>query len=157
MQILNCAAYLILSGLLVFFLGRIFPRKWIKANKFPFKSYKWEREGKIYDKLKIKRWKTRLPDASVIVGRFFPKFLPKKRIDEKVNNNEKIATLIKESCVAEGTHFLSAVLGLYCAKLCKRWGTAIAIFWGLWNLPFILIQRYNRPRLIATHNKLQAI
>ena len=81
MNLLNCVLYIIITGIVIFFIGRIFPRKLIKENKFPFKSFKWEKEGKIYDKIKIKQWKTRLPDASLIIGRFFPKFLPKKRIE----------------------------------------------------------------------------
>lgn len=152
MNLLNCVLYIIITGIVIFFIGRIFPRKLIKENKFPFKSFKWEKEGKIYDRIKIKQWKTRLPDASLIIGRFFPKFLPKKRIEGA--KKAKVAVLVKESCIAESTHFLSALAGLFCIKIWRFWGVIVSIIWALWNMLFILIQRYNRPRLIATQNKI---
>ena len=155
MNLLNCVLFILVSGVIIFFIGRIFPRKWILENKFPFKSFKWEQSGKIYERLKIKKWKTRLPDASLIIGKFFPKFLPKKRIDGA--NKEKVSVLIKESCVAESTHFLSAIVGLYCAKLWKFWGAIVSAIWLAWNTLFILIQRYNRPRLVFTQSKIQSI
>ena len=153
MSLLNCILYIVISGIIIFFIGRFFPRKWIKEDRFPFKSFKWEKAGKIYERLKIKKWKTKLPDASLIIGRFFPKFLPKKRIEGA--KKEKVSVLIKESCIAESTHFFSAIIGLYCAKLWRFWGAIISALWLTWNTLFILIQRYNRPRLIATQNKFQ--
>ena len=155
MNLLNCLLFLIVSGIAVFFIGRIFPRKWIFENKFPFESFRWEHGGKIYDKIKIKKWKTKLPDASLIIGRFFPKFLPKKRIEGETK--EKISILIKESCIAESTHFLSAIIGLYCAKLWRFWGAIVSAIWAIWNTLFIFIQRYNRPRLIIAQKKFQAV
>ena len=148
MNLLNCVLFLVVSGLIIFFVGRVFPRKWIKENKFPFNDFKFEKGGKIYDKIKIKKWKTKLPDASLIIGKFFPKFLPKKRIGIKANEQEKIKVLIKESCVAESTHLFSAIVGIFCAKLWKYWGIIVSFAWFTWNMLFVLIQRYNRPRLI---------
>lgn len=148
MKFLNCTLFLLISGVIVFFIGRFFPRKWIKEESFPFKDFKFEQKGKLYDKIHIKQWKTKLPDASLIIGKFFPKFMPKKRIEGDAKN--KIKTLIKESCVAESTHFLCAIIGLYCAKIWKFWGVIISVIWAVWHSLFIVIQRYNRPRLIAT-------
>ena len=67
MKFLYCILYLIISGVIIFLIGRIYPRKWINENKFPFKSFKFEKEGKFYNKLRINKWKTKLPDASVII------------------------------------------------------------------------------------------
>lgn len=146
MQFLDCVLFLVISGLAIFLIGRIFPRQWIKADKFPFKSYKWEQNGKFYEKLKVKKWKTKLPDASVIIGKIFPKFMPKKRINGADKRNIKV--LVKETCVAEFTHLTSALLGLFCIKLWKGWGALVSAVWIALNLPFVIIQRYNRPRLI---------
>lgn len=155
MNLLNCILYIIVTGVAIFFIGRIFPRKWIHEDKFPFKSFKWEKDGQIYNKIKVKKWKTRLPDASLIIGKFLPKFLPKKRIEGA--KKEKISVLIKESCIAESTHFFSAITGLFCAKIWKFWGALFAFIWVLWNTLFIIIQRYNRPRLITAQNKFQSV
>lgn len=155
MNLLNCILFLIVSGIVIFFIGRIFPRKWIYENRFPFRSFKWEKDGKFYNQFKVKKWKTKLPDASLIISKFFPKLLPKKRIDGA--KKEKVSVLIKESCVAESTHVLSAIVGLYCAKLWRFWGAIVSAIWVVWNTLFIIIQRYNRPRLIVAQNKIQAV
>jgi len=126
--------------------GRVYPRRWIKENSFPFKPLKIERNGKIYDKLKIKKWKLKLPDASLFFHKIFKK-IPTKRLEG--NKKEKIAVLIKESCVAEMTHFVALVLGFFCIKIWKNMGGwIVSIVFMILNLPFILIQRYNRPRFI---------
>lgn len=146
MGFVNCLIYLIVSGLCIFFIGRIFPRKFIKEKCFPFKSYKFEKNGKIYEKIKIKKWKTKLPDASVIIHKFVPKLMPEKRIRNLKKAN--IETLVKESCVAEMTHFLAALCGFLCIKIWyKKWGVVLSIINMICHIPFILIQRYNRPRL----------
>lgn len=146
MGFVNCLIYLIVSGLCIFFIGRIFPRKFIKEKCFPFKSYKFEKNGKIYEKIKIKKWKTKLPDASVIIHKFVPKLMPEKRIRNLKKAN--IETLVKESCVAEMTYFLAALCGFLCVKIWyKKWGVVLSIINMICHIPFILIQRYNRPRL----------
>ncbi len=57
--------------------------------------------------------------------------------------------MIGETCVAEFTHFVLILLGFYALRLWPGTGgavvTAIYILFG--NLPFLIIQRYNRPRL----------
>ena len=57
--------------------------------------------------------------------------------------------MIRETCAAELTHLLEAVAGLWCLHL---WpgvgGVVMASLCILINLPFILIQRYNRPRFL---------
>jgi len=154
MRFIYCILYLILSGLTIFFLGRAIPRKWIKEDKFPFRLFKFEKNGLIYEKLRIKVWKTKLPDASVIISKIVPNFMPTKRIEK--NNKEKVKILIKETCVAESNHFLSAISGLLCIKIWKGiGGWIISLIYFIWNIPFILIQRYNRPRLISVYNKSQ--
>lgn len=142
MGLLNCVVYLIIVGIITFIGGRIFPRKWIKENKFPFESFKFEKNGKIYDKIKIKKWKTKLPDASCVLY----KIMPKKRIETK--SIKKIEILVKESCIAEATHVIVGVLSWLCIYIWKkRNGFLVALLFNILNLPFILIQRYNRPRL----------
>lgn len=154
MGFLNCVMFLLISGLIIFIIGRIFPRKYIYENKFPFKSYKFEKQGSIYNKLKIKKWKTKMLDASVLFNKIMPKILPKKRINN--NKKENIEILIKETCVAEMTHFVAGILGLLCIRIWRRLGgKIIAILYLLWNMMYVIIQRYNRPRLINTYNKMK--
>ena len=153
MHLLNCLLYLLIMSIVVFIIGRLFPRKLINENKFPFKIYNWEKNGKIYDCLKIKKWKTRLPDASVILNKFIPKIYPKKRMKNK--EVDKAFILVKESCVAEMTHKVVSILGFFCIKICRKKGFLIALVYYIFNIPFVLIQRYNRPRFLKLTNKIK--
>lgn len=147
MGFLYCIIYLAVMGLTVFIIGRIFPRKWIKENAFPFRSFSFEKNGKIYEKTGIRKWKPYWPDASVLLHRFFPKRYPKKRLDEA--DADKIPVLIKESCVAESTHVICGLLGFFCIRIWKRTGgVVVSVVWFMINIPPIIIQRYTRPRLI---------
>lgn len=146
MQFLKTIHYILCVSIAVFILGRVFPRKWIFEDRFPFKSFEFEKGGRIYNKIGIMKWKTKLPDASVIITKIIPKFMPRKRIDQ----DDQIPILIKETCVAEATHVLVSFLGFGCVFI---WdgigGWAVSVAFLLFNIPFIIIQRFNRPRLIA--------
>ena len=93
--------------------------------------------------------------ALFFVGRLLPKkwFLPKK-IDENYRDN--LPLMIRETCIAECIHTLEAFLGLYCIVLWTDWGGVIlSLLYALGNIPFIMIQRYNRPRLMRLWKKQQ--
>ena len=83
------------------------------------------------------------PDMS----RIFVKIMPEKKLTKE--NYENLPRMIEETCVAEWTHILLSIAGL---GLLKIWsgvgGVCITIIYiVLGNLPFIVVQRYNRPRL----------
>ena len=152
MSFLFSLAYILSMSILVFLLGRVFPRKWLCPNSFPFKSYAFEKEGKIYGKLKIMSWKTKLPDASVLIGKIFPRFMPTKRLESEI----KIPTLIEETCIAEAAHKLAAILGFGCVAIWEGiGGWVMSLLFLLINVPFVIMQRFNRPRLIKANMMLK--
>ena len=153
MRFFYCFLYLLSISVIIYVCGRLFPRKWIRENKFPFSCRKFEKNGKIYEKIKIRKWKTKYPDASLIMHKIFKK-IPKKRMDLRAEL--KLPVLIKESCVAEATHTVAAILGFGCVFIWKKCGIFIAIAYALANLPAIFIQRYNRPRYAQNLSKLTA-
>ena len=61
MEFIYCIMYLLVASIVIYFLGRIIPYKWINENKFPFKSFAFEKDGKLYEKLKIKSGKISYP------------------------------------------------------------------------------------------------
>ena len=63
--------------------------------------------------------------------------------------------MILETCEAEVTHLLLCVTGLYCLWLWPGAGGVVvyAIYALFGNVPFILIQRYNRPRLVRLYSR----
>ena len=151
MNFLRCCVYLFFIGILGFFIGRLIPHKWLKEECFPYRSYKFEKDGTIYEKIGIKNWHNKVPDMSKIL----PNMVPSKVLDGNVY--EKTPLLIKESCVAELIHKLLAVAALYCLVLWNGiGGMIVTLLFEIGNLPYILIQRYNRPRLSTLYQKIKA-
>ena len=151
MKLLQCLLYVAVIGIVSNPAGNLLPRSWFHAERFPYRCYAWEREGKIYEKLHIRAWKDRLPDMSKIVKAMFRKEVSAKPTAESVER------LVQETCVAEAVHGVLIVLSLGVVRIWR--GIGVWICWGLCvlgNLPFIIIQRYNRPRLSRTLKRLQA-
>lgn len=142
MRFLHCMLYLALTGAVGFVAGRLLPRGWPDPYRGWWRSFPFERQGRIYEKLKIRRWQKKVPDIS----RILPQLMPAKRLEGR--DLQRLPEMIRETCVAELTHWLLCLAGLYCLRLWRGvGGTVMALLNVLGNLPFILIQRYNRPRL----------
>ena len=138
---LLCLIYAATLGLVSFLLGRELPKSWLHPDQFPFRTYAWEET--LWKALQIRKWQAKVPDMSKV----FPKLMPAKALTQKTAQN--LPLMIQETCVAELTHGLLCLAGLYLLKIWPGVGgillTVIYIVFG--NLPFLLIQRYNRPRL----------
>ena len=146
MLFLSCLLYIALTGLVSFLLGRILPKRLFRPNMFPYRSWRVEDGGKLYFKIKINRWQSIVPDMSRIV----PRLMPSKRIQRRPSDAQ-IMRMIRETCVAEFIHILLCLSGVGLFWIWPGWGGTIVyvLYVLMGNLPFILIQRYNRPRLIA--------
>ena len=149
MEFYKCVLFLFSTGILGFVLGRIIPKNWFKWEFYPFKSFPFEQNGKVYAYIGIRFWHDRLPDMS----RMLPGLLPPKNLSG--NYRERLPLMIRETCAAEFVHVLLSFCGLYCFGLWKGLGGAVvsALFF-IGNLPFVFIQRYNRPRLLKLYEKL---
>lgn len=145
-----CGIYLAGIGIVSFILGRIVPKKWFRADAFPYRCFDFEREGRIYEKFKIRKWQSKAPDMS----RILPFMMPKKRLLQGFE--DKLPRMIQETCVAEWIHSLLSVAGLACLGIWSGpGGIAVTVLYIiLGNVPFIIIQRYNRPRLLRMQKKL---
>lgn len=151
-HILRCLIYLALIGASCFVLGRLLPKGMFKADRPPFRLYSWERQGAFYDRLGIRRWKEKLPDMSAIL----PRLMPPKKLPREMSA-PVLERMIQETCVAEWIHGLLCILGFGCVLIWKGvWGWVVSLLYFLGNLPYILIQRYNRPKLIRILQKVQA-
>lgn len=147
---LKCLAYLAGVGMASFLIGRILPKSWFQYERFPYRSFSFEKNGKIYEKIKIRKWKDVLPDMS----RIFPKLIPSKR-PASVMTAEQINDMIRETCVAEFIHTLLCVMGIGCIFLWDgTGGISLCVLYILGNIPFNLIQRYNRPKFIRVLDKM---
>lgn len=150
MELLQCMLYLAVLGVIGFVAGRLLPYEWLMENAFPFRAFAWERQGRIYEKLGIRSWNRKMPDMS----RLLPRMMPAKRLQGR--SEATLPTMIKETCVAEVIHMLLGLAALHCLRIWRGWGGRIVVllYW-LGNLPYILIQRYNRPRLQRLLQRMQ--
>ncbi len=133
---------LAIVGLVGFTCGELFPRRWVHYDRFPFNEFGWERNGRIYIRLKVNKWKDKVPDmSSLFKGMFYKKALAQTR------SGAYFERFVIETCVAEAVHVVLMVGGFVAFWVFPNaWGLIASLLYALGNLPFVLIQRYNRPR-----------
>ena len=144
MRFLYSILYLLLLGILCFPMGRLLAKISFLADCFPFRSFPFERKGKLYEKIGIRNWQSKAPDISKLI----PGIVPRKEIPKRPDA-EALRRMINETCVAELTHVLLCLAGIALLWVWPGAGGLIlfVVYFLLGNVPFILIQRYNRPRL----------
>lgn len=148
MGFLRCIIYLAILSFISFLFGRILPKSWFQENAFPFCSFAFEKSGRIYEKLYIKKWQNKVLDMS----RIFPMLMPQKKMNNDSQNS--LSTMIRETCIAEFTHAMLCVFGFFCLFLWHgAGGIIVSLLYCIGNIPFIMIQRYNRPRLKRLQQK----
>ena len=140
---LNCMLYLAAIASGSFVIGRLIPKKLFCWNRFPWKPICTAREKALYRMLKVKDWQNKLPDMS----RIFPKLMPPKKMPTHLET-DILETMLRETCVADLIHGLLGVAGFFCIHIWHCGGIWLSIAFFIGNLPFIIIQRYNRPRLV---------
>ncbi len=146
----NSLIYVLVLGVASHYIGEALPAKWLRHEYFLFRTRKWEKNGSIYEKLRVQDWKDHMPDMSRVMKDMVPK---KVGICPKSCD---VWVLVRETCRAEAVH-----LGLcLCAPVIYFfWWNGMGIFLSgvviFCNLPFILIQRYNRPALIRLAQRLE--
>lgn len=131
-------------SIVITFLSTKIPEKLCFYKKWLYKERKWEKGGNIYqDIFKVRKWKGRMPELSDFIKSIYPK----KYIKE--HDIENLLIYLAESCKAELTHVAIILSSL----LFHAWNgdfiaNVIFIIAFILNVPYIIIQRYNRPRII---------
>ena len=135
--------YLALLGLLAHPVGQALPRRWFHPDRRPWTPWRWEESGALYRALRVRDWKDKVPDMSRRMGDMVKKRAPRTAAEAEA--------VLRETCGAE------LVLSVPVFLLMRSpWAILVyVIFNGLGNLPFLIIQRYNRPRLAAIWRKLK--
>lgn len=141
--------YASLCSLFIMFSGFHWPRELFDYTAKIFKTKKWEIDYNIYSLLKVSKWKNKVPDVS----KYFKK-IPTKRLTKSSVDSIKI--LIRETCVAEVAHYLLIILAIPINFISDGLSGFICfLIYSLGNLPYIIIQRYNRPRLIKLLERME--
>ncbi len=139
--LLNSAAWF----LAIFIPGAIIQRMSIRRfreRSFLFRIRSWEQNGRVYRFLGVREWKEMMPDGAGI----FQDGFRKRHMPE--HDEFYLKRFILETCRAEYVHWVILALTplfflwnpLSAALLMFPFSLAI-------NLPCIMVQRYNRPRL----------
>ena len=127
------------------------PAAWFDYNNRFFRPKAFEKEGKIYKTVfKIQRWKELLPDGAAVSKSGYRK----KRLTDLSVDNLKI--FLEQSCRAELGHLLAItpfwIFGFFLPPLAIPIMFVYAIFI---NMPCILAQRYNRPRIAKVLSRME--
>lgn len=119
------------------------PDSWYDQTDFGFRSKAWEQNGEVWHKLfRIRDWKRFLPDGTMIVKTAYNK--TNLHGIDAVN----LQKFIIETKRAELTHWALIPPALLFFLWNPPWaGWCMVLYALLANVPFIIAQRYNRPRL----------
>lgn len=126
------------------------PKEFYNPNNSFFRERLYEQ--RLYRKIRISRWKDRLPQYNV---NFNKKYLPEKL------TSDFIEQFIMETCRAELVHIaicifsFSSIILVYLQIEPLYVFVIVEIIIFVAQIPFILIQRYNRPRLIKYLKRLK--
>ncbi|MGE7215238.1 glycosyl-4,4'-diaponeurosporenoate acyltransferase [Priestia koreensis] len=117
------------------------PIRFFMRNGSVYKERGWEQSGRLYDKLRIKKWKDRLPEA----GALFKGGKAKRSLGDMDRN---LLLFLYETRRAEFAHLLcippSFLFFLWNPAFI---GMMMVVYALIANVPFIMVQRYNRIRL----------
>ncbi len=138
---LDATAWLILQLLISWLVLRV-PIASFAPEGWLYRLRGWERGGEIYQSVfRVRRWKERLPSGGPWMGGFRMKHIAS-------SERTYLQRWLLETCRAELAHWLQLLV----APLFFLWNPPVAgviiLFYALAvNLPCIIVQRYNRPRL----------
>jgi glycosyl-4,4'-diaponeurosporenoate acyltransferase len=147
--VINIAAWFVIQ-LTISALSVRMSESFILRFKLIFAVFYWERSGLIYEKFHIRQWKDRVPEA----GGLFRDGFSKRRLNG--NHPVHYETFVLETKRGELSHWFQLLSGF----LFFLWnpffaGIVMVVYALLFNLPFIMIQRYNRMRLLRVVQKLK--
>jgi glycosyl-4,4'-diaponeurosporenoate acyltransferase len=114
-----------------------------------FKIRAWENSGQFWqDLVAVKKWKGSIPDGS----RLFKFGYEKKALPG--TNYENLQTFAIETKRAELTHWLCILPAPLFFLWNPVWAGWVMILYALiFNLPFIIVQRYNRAKIEMILNR----
>lgn len=108
-------------------------------------------ERKFYERIGIRKWKDRIPEA----GQMFANFSKTEVAD--MTNNEYVQKFMSETIYAEIMHWLSAIFSFLIIfidlRLALTVGLPLVIGNMILNILPVMVQRYNRPKLMVLYQR----
>ncbi len=143
--VINIAFWTALHILGAAFITSFVPKKIYEPSNLLFKERAFEKN--LYNVIKVSKWKGKLPIYQKKGA------LDRKHIPENLSIDH-LEQFVIDTCKAELVHLLIGILGFSSVVfvICKVEPfftfIVIAIVMNFAQIPFILVQRYNRPRLL---------
>jgi glycosyl-4,4'-diaponeurosporenoate acyltransferase len=129
------------------------PDHFFSPDAFLFRAHRFEKEGRIYDRVfRVSRWKHLLPDGGAILNK---RGFRKKKMESF--SKEYLNRFLVESARGELTHWLAIlpfwIFGFFTPPQVIWYMLVYAL---LANVPCIIAQRYNRPRVCKLLNRIRS-
>ena len=127
------------------YLSQRIPDRVLDHSLWLFRTRLWERHGAIYEEIfRVRKWKSLIPSGGTV---FRGGFSLKRLVS---HDQEYLRKWVLESCRAEVTHWIC----LPTVLLFFLWNPLLGdilntIYVVVANVPCIIVQRYNRPRLLV--------
>jgi glycosyl-4,4'-diaponeurosporenoate acyltransferase len=115
--------------------------RWAQRRRFTTdgwlsRAWRWERDGACYERLRVRRWKDRLPNVGGA----------KSAIGDR--STSALDRFVVETRRAEWVHWMIVAIVPLFAAWNPAWAMPLVLLIALaFNLPCIVVQRYNRLRL----------
>lgn len=124
------------------------PNRFYARDGWLFKTRSWEQGGRLYERVfRIRRWKHLLPDGGALFGGYAKKHL-------RDVSPQNLELFLLESRRAELTHWLAILPFWVFGLFAPGFVVPIMLLYALAaNLPCIITQRYNRPRIVRILQK----
>ena len=147
--IISLATLVIIDAVCALFVRYCLPKKVFNPFLKVYNVGKFER--KFYEKIGIRKWKDRIPEA----GQLFANFSKTEIAD--MTNNVYVHKFMSETIYAEIMHWLSALFSFLIVfidlRLALTVGLPLVIGNVILNLMPVLVQRYNRPKLMVLYKR----
>lgn len=118
----------------------IVPISFVAAFSWLFRMKSWERNGKVYERLGVKVWKRRLPEAR--------RWFHRKKSVTHIRKMENIQMFEWQTNRSELSHWFQMLPAPLFFLFNPAWAGWVMVGYAiLFNAPFIIVQRYNRLRL----------
>ena len=127
------------------------PIAWFNVRQRLYRTYRWEKGGAVYQRIfRIHTWKNWMPNG----GALYPNTFSIRRLNSY--NIDYLERWLQESCRAEFCHWMMIFPGF----LFFFWNNVLMgcwmVFYAVFNNLFpIIIQRYNRPRMLQVISRLR--
>jgi len=147
--LISLLVLVIIDAVCALFVRYCLPKKVFNPFLKIYNVPKWER--KFFEKVGIKRWKDKIPEA----GQLFVGFAKTEVAD--MTNNDYVKKFMTETIYAEIMHWISAFLSflIIFIDLSLSLCVALPLIIGnmILNILPVMVQRYNRPKLMMLYKR----